>query len=40
MPYGIVAVVNEICIEHNLAWAYFTLSDSMYCDVALHRRSL
>ena len=39
VPYGVVAVMNEICIQYGLVWAYFALSDSLYCDVALRRRS-
>jgi predicted O-methyltransferase YrrM len=36
-PYGVVAAVNELCLEDNLRIAYLALPSHMYCDVALQR---
>jgi Methyltransferase domain len=36
-PYGVVAAVNEFCIEHDWEFAYLTLPDHMYCDVAARK---
>ena len=36
-PYGVVAAVNEFCIEHDWGFAYLTLSDHLYCDVAARK---
>lgn len=38
IPYGVVDVVNDLCINHNMHMVYFALSKDMYCDVALKRR--
>jgi spermidine synthase len=32
--------VNEFCIEHDWAFAYLTLPDHMYCDVAIRKIKL
>jgi predicted O-methyltransferase YrrM len=36
-PYGVVAAVNELCLEDNWTITYLALPDHMYCDVALCR---
>jgi Methyltransferase domain len=36
-PYGVVAAVNEFCIENDWEFAYLTLPDHMYCDVAARK---
>jgi Methyltransferase domain len=36
-PYGVVAAVNEFCIQHDWEFAYLTLPDHMYCDVATRK---
>jgi predicted O-methyltransferase YrrM len=36
-PYGIVAAVNELCLEDNWKIVYLALPSHMYCDVAVQR---
>jgi hypothetical protein len=36
-PYGVVAAVNELCVEHDWQFTYLTLPAHMYCDVALKK---
>ncbi len=36
-PYGVVAAVNELCLEDNWTITYLALPDHMYCDVAFRR---
>jgi len=36
-PYGVVAAVNELCLEDQWEFAYLALPPHMYCDVAVRR---
>jgi hypothetical protein len=36
-PYGVVAAVNELCIEDGWSLVYLALPSHMYCDVAVRR---
>ena len=36
--YGIVPVVNDLCVNHGWEMLYFALEPHMFCDVALRRR--
>ena len=36
-PYGIVPVVNDLCINHNWKICAFAFQPSMFCDIALTR---
>jgi SAM-dependent methyltransferase len=37
MLYGVVHVVNEMCVNEGWRVAAFSLSDKMYCDIAIRR---
>jgi predicted O-methyltransferase YrrM len=37
-PYGVVAAVNELCLDHGWEMVYLALPSHMYCDVAVRRR--
>ena len=36
-PYGVVAAVNELCVEDGWRMVYLALPSHMYCDVAVRR---
>jgi SAM-dependent methyltransferase len=36
-PYGVVAAVNELCLDDNWEFVYLALPPHMYCDVAIRR---
>jgi hypothetical protein len=36
-PYGVVAAVNELCLNDGWKIVYLALPNHMYCDVALRR---
>jgi predicted O-methyltransferase YrrM len=36
-PYGVVAAVNELCVERGWEIVYLALPPHMYCDVAVRR---
>ena len=36
-PYGIVQVVNELCVNHDWKITALALESQMFCDVALER---
>jgi len=36
-PYGVMAAVNELCIDDGWEIVYLALPPHMYCDVALRR---
>ena len=36
-PYGVVAAVNELCVEDDWELVYLALPSHMYCDVAVRR---
>jgi len=39
MPYGVVPVVNEMCVSQDWCVIGFALQSSMFCDIALARRN-
>jgi hypothetical protein len=38
-PYGVVHVVNDLCVVRGYEMVYFALHEQMFCDVALRKRS-
>jgi len=38
-PYGVVAAVNELCIDDHWKLVYLALPSHMYCDVAVRKMS-
>jgi hypothetical protein len=39
VPYGIVPVVNDFCVNHGWQVLFFALQDQLFCDIALRRRT-
>jgi precorrin-6B methylase 2 len=39
VPYGVVHVVNDLCVNHGFRMTHFALENSMFCDVVLRRAS-
>ena len=37
-PYGVVQLVNDLCVNHRWRVLYLALQNAMYCDIALRRR--
>ena len=37
-PYGVIYVVNDLCLHHGFEMIGFSFHCEMYCDVALRRR--
>jgi hypothetical protein len=37
VPYGVVQVVNDFCVNHGWRVLYFALQNAMFCDIALRR---
>lgn len=40
MPYGVVQVVNDLCVYHDWMITHFALHQAMFCDVVLKRRTV
>lgn len=38
MPYGVVPVVNDLCVNHGWEVIAFAFQSGMFCDIALKRR--
>lgn len=38
-PYGVIPVVNEMCVNEGFEMIYFGLQSQMFCDVVLRRKS-
>lgn len=36
-PYGVVPVVNDLCLNHNWRITHFALQGALFCDVGLRR---
>jgi precorrin-6B methylase 2 len=39
VPFGVVHVVNDLCVNHGFRMTHFALQNSMFCDVVLERAS-
>jgi len=37
-PYGIIQVVNDLCVNHGWKITHFAFHQQMFCDVAIRRR--
>lgn len=37
IPYGIVQVVNDLCVNHGWRITHFAFHQHMFCDVAIRR---
>jgi len=37
-PYGVVQVVNELCVAHDYEMLYLALAPHMFCDVVLRKK--
>ena len=40
IPYGVMHVVNDLCVNHGWKINGFTLLNHMFCDVSLERREV
>jgi len=38
VPYGVVPIVNDYCVNHGWQVLFFALHNQLFCDIALRRR--